>query len=103
MALSSPLEPSGAEITCASFAFIDPELRIDAAFLAAHPDAGLTLPPGVGNEITAVPEHGAAWLMFGGLGLLGGVVARGRPLPTTQHEPASLRNIAYSAMSHHSP
>ena len=59
-------------------AFIDPELRIDAAFLAAHPDAGLTLPPGVGNEITAVPEPGAAWLMFGRLGKLGGVVARGR-------------------------
>ena len=39
--LSSPLEPSGAEITCLSLAFIDPELCIDAAFLAADPDAGL--------------------------------------------------------------
>lgn len=53
-----------------STAFIDPYLSIDASYLAAHPEATLTLPAGVGNEITAVPEPQALLLMLAGLGAL---------------------------------
>ena len=53
-----------------SWAFIDPALTIDASYLAAHPEATLTLPAGVGNEITAVPEPQALLLMLAGLGAL---------------------------------
>jgi hypothetical protein len=48
-------------------AFIDPHLEIDAAFLAANPGATLTITPGVGNEIPAVPEPGTYALMLAGL------------------------------------
>lgn len=56
-----------------TWAFIDPEFRVDAAYLADHPDAKLLLPSGVGNEVATrpVPEPGAVWLLIGGLaGLL---------------------------------
>lgn len=51
-------------------AFIDPHLEIDAAFLAAHPDATLTITAGVGNDIrsvSVVPEPGVYVLMLAGL------------------------------------
>lgn len=53
-----------------SWAFIDPALTIDATYLAAHPEATLTLPAGVGNAITAVPELQALLLMLAGLSVL---------------------------------
>ena len=56
-----------------TWAFIDPEFLVDAAYLAEHPEALLSLPTGVGNDVTTrpVPEPGAAWLLGGGLaGLL---------------------------------
>ena len=53
-----------------SWAFIDPMFTIDASYLAAHPEASLTLPPGVGNAITAVPEPQALLLMLAGLAAL---------------------------------
>lgn len=53
-----------------STAFIDPWLSIDASYLAAHPEASLTLPPGVGNAVTAVPEPQTLALMLAGLAAL---------------------------------
>jgi hypothetical protein len=51
-------------------AFIDPHLEIDASFLAANPAATLTITPGVGNEMPAVPEPGTYALMLAGLAAL---------------------------------
>ncbi len=51
-------------------AFIDPALTIDASDPATHPEATRTLPEGVGNAITAVPEPQALLLMLAGLGVL---------------------------------
>jgi len=59
-----------------SSAFIDPELRIDASYLALHPEVTLALTPGVGNEITAVPEPAAPLLMAAGLAALLGLRRR---------------------------
>ena len=59
-----------------TWAYIDPEFFVDAAYLAEHPEALLSLPTGVGNEVATrpVPEPGAVWLMIGGLaGLLLGM------------------------------
>jgi hypothetical protein len=53
-----------------SWAFIDPALTIDPTYLAAHPEATLTLPPGVGNAITAVPEPQTLLLMLAGLSVM---------------------------------
>lgn len=52
-------------------AFIDPHLEIDATFLAANPGATLSITPGVGNEIPAVPEPGTYALMLLGLAAVG--------------------------------
>lgn len=59
-----------------SWAFIDPALTIDAAYLADHPGASLSLPTGVGNAITAVPEPQSLALLLAGLAGLGGLAAR---------------------------
>lgn len=64
--------------TVPSWAFIDPELHIDAGFLAAHPEASLTLPVGVGNAVTAVPEPAAPLLMAVGLAAVLGLRRRSR-------------------------
>lgn len=56
-----------------TWAYIDPEFLVDAAYLADHPEALLSLPTGVGNDVAArpVPEPAAVWLLGGGLaGLL---------------------------------
>jgi len=53
-----------------SWAFIDPAFTIDPIYLAANPGATLTLPPGVGNAVTPVPEPQALALMLAGLGVL---------------------------------
>lgn len=54
-------------INASAAAFIDPRLEIDAAFLAINPGTTLTITPGVGNEIPAIPEPGTYALMLAGL------------------------------------
>lgn len=61
-----------------SWAFIDPELSIDADYLALFPQAQLTLTSGVGNQMVPVPEASTLAMMLGGLGLLGWAGARRR-------------------------
>ncbi len=61
-----------------SWAFIDPELRIDADYLAQFPDASLRMTPGVGSDMLPVPEASTLAMMLGGLGLLGWAIARPR-------------------------
>lgn len=61
---------ASASISRLSWAFIDPAFTIDASYLAAHPEVTLTLPAGVGNQVTAVPEPQALLLMLAGLGAL---------------------------------
>lgn len=55
-----------------TWAYIDPEFLVDAAYLAEHPETLLSLPSGVGNDVATrpVPEPGAAGLMAGGLAAL---------------------------------
>lgn len=53
-----------------SSAYIDPRIEIDAAFLAVNPGAMLTITPGVGNEISPVPELSTLSMLLAGLGLL---------------------------------
>jgi hypothetical protein len=59
-----------------SWAFIDPSLTIAPSFLAAHPESSLTLPPGVGNAVTAVPELQSQALLLAGLAGLGVLATR---------------------------
>ena len=54
-----------------SSAYIDPRIEIDAAFLAMNPGATLTITPGVGNEISPIPELSTLSMLLAGLGLLG--------------------------------
>lgn len=63
-----------------SWGIIDPELRIDPQYLAAHPGASLSLPPGVGAEMLAapVPEISTLAMMLAGLSLTGMAAARRR-------------------------
>lgn len=68
-------------LSASATAYIDPRLEIDAAFLATHPGATLTITPGVGNEIpgvTAVPEPSTYALMLAGLALVGATLKRKR-------------------------
>lgn len=58
-------------------AFIDPNLEIDAAYLAANPGATLIVTPGVGNDVSAIPEPATCALMLAGLAAL--AVSRRRP------------------------
>lgn len=57
-------------LTGVSSAFADPILRIDPTYLAAYPNTTLTLPDGVGNASTTVPEPQAYTLMLIGLAAL---------------------------------
>ncbi len=57
-------------VSASATAFIDPHLEINAAFLAANPGATLTITPGVGNLVSAVPEPGSYALMVGGLAVI---------------------------------
>jgi hypothetical protein len=61
-----------------SWGIIDPELRIDPQYLAAHPGASLSLQPGVGAEMLAapVPEISTLAMMLAGLSLTGMAAAR---------------------------
>ena len=61
-----------------SWAFIDPELSIDADYLAQFPQAQLLLTPGVGNQMAPVPEPSTWAMLLAGLGLLAGVARRRR-------------------------
>lgn len=63
-------------LSAPSWAFIDPSLTIDASYLAAHPESSLTLPPGVGNAVTAVPELQSQALLLAGLAALSGLAVR---------------------------
>ena len=67
---------SGAGTYAPSWAFVDPSFTIDASYLAAHPEASLTLPPGVGNAVSAVPELQTQALLLVGLAVLGGAAWR---------------------------
>lgn len=57
-------------VSASAAAFIDPHLEIDAAFLTANPGATLTITPGVGNQISPVPEPSTHALMLAGLAML---------------------------------
>lgn len=61
-----------------SWAFIDPELSIDAEYLAQFPQAQLLMTPGVGSQMLPVPEPSTLAMMLSGLGLLGWAAARRR-------------------------
>lgn len=61
-----------------SWAFIDPELSIDADYLAQFPQAQLLMTPGVGSQMLPVPEPSAWAMMLGGLAVLSGAAARRR-------------------------
>jgi len=45
------------------YSFIDPEFHIESAWLLQNPGASLTLPSGIGNAISSVPEQ-QAWLLL---------------------------------------
>lgn len=47
--------------------FIDPYLQISPAFLSANPTATLSITPGVGNAVSAVPEANTLLMMLSGL------------------------------------
>ena len=53
--------------SASSAAFIDPQLKVNATFLAANPGATLNITSGVGNTTLAVPEPGTYALFLAGL------------------------------------
>lgn len=57
---------SGLSSTSATV-FIDPYLQISPAFLSANPTATLSITPGVGNAVSAVPEANTLLMMLSGL------------------------------------
>ena len=61
---------TGGTATARTAAFIDPAFWIAPDWLAAHPETTLTLPDGVGNAVSAVPEPGSWALLAAGMGLL---------------------------------
>lgn len=78
-------------VPASAWAFIDPHLEIDVAFLAANPGATLTITPGVGNDTTSVasvPEPGTLALL--GFSLAGLAFTRRRKQQSTDNlnEPA---------------
>ncbi len=64
-----------------AFAFIDPIVTIDAAYLASHPGVSVKLAAGLGNSFAAaggVPEPASWALMIAGFGLAGAALRRRR-------------------------
>jgi hypothetical protein len=59
-----------------STAYIDPRFEIDAYWLALNPGATLSITPGVGNEIAAVPEPSTVLTLLAGLVSLRSAVRR---------------------------
>jgi hypothetical protein len=57
-------------------AYIDPRIEIDAQFLVANPSSTLAITPGVGNQISQVPELNSLSLLLAGLGAIGFSVKR---------------------------
>lgn len=64
--------------TAVATSYVDPSLHINAAYLATYPSTTLTLTPGVGNAIAAVPEPGTYALMLVGIGMMGMLLTRRR-------------------------
>lgn len=60
--------PMGGNASAA--AFIDPHLEINAAFLSANPNATLTITPGVGNAIPAIPEANTFAMLLSGMAVV---------------------------------
>lgn len=54
---------SGSKDINSAYAFIDPEFHIESAWLIQNPGATLSLPLGIGNAVSSVPEQGT-WLFL---------------------------------------
>ena len=76
-------------VPASATAFIDPYLQIAPSFLAANPGATLTVTPGVGNAISAVPELGTYGLMLAGLFGVAVAAKRRRPRALEHLAPSS--------------
>jgi hypothetical protein len=68
MAVNATSGANSSYLTSAASAYLDPQFRVDEAYLLEHPSTVLLFPEGVGNGLTnQVPEPGSIFLLVAGL------------------------------------